>query len=120
MKKLELSKVAIKALERSIAHWEKDIIKPLREGRKVGLIDGWVKWRDTKEIIPYLDVHCPLCKLYMKSGSHEKCPYVLFYDHCCTNGGKGHWAKFDDAPSLRTAVAMKKSLERILNNRRKA
>lgn len=117
MNKLELNWVAIDALKKSIRHWEKDIIKPLREGRKIYIPN--MSWKDTGKKLKYRGEHCELCRVY--GDDCRNCPYYLSYGHVCDFHGvnEGHWVKFSHNPSLRTAVAMKKSLERILNNRRK-
>jgi hypothetical protein len=118
MKKIDLDKETIWLLEKSIAHWEKDIIQPLRRGRKIedaGIFGPNLFWKDTKKEVKYRGVYCPLCKVY----TCTYCPYYIFYSRTCdSHNNRGHWDKFIYHPSLRTAVAMKKALEKILNNGR--
>ena len=105
-----------KAIKDSIKHWEKDIVAPLCEGRKI-IEQGYsLVWEDTKKKVHCMDLHCPLCHMVGKNESRcsDGCPYYVHYDFSCDMTGDGHWAKFREKPNLKTAVGMVNALKKLL------
>ena len=112
---MKLTKQAIKALESAIAHWDNDMIKEFKNRKKTTRTSyGW-EWEDTGELVKCYIQDCDLCKIYYRNYC-KKCPYSLFYKRLCTTSFDGHWHKFNQQPCLRTANAMKKSLQKILDS----
>lgn len=105
-----------KAIKDSIKHWEKDIVAPLREGRKIIEQGHSLVWEDTKKKVHCMDLHCPLCQMMSKNESRcsDGCPYYVHYDFSCDIAKDGHWAKFREKPNLKTAVGMVNALKKLL------
>jgi hypothetical protein len=87
----------ITAIEKSIKHWEDDILNPLKEGRNIISIDKKPYWEDTKKLVPCYRKDCPLCKIYFTGLSTcYDCPL-----ESCSNDST--WMKFRDNPNLKNA-----------------
>lgn len=117
MKAIKLTWKERRAVQRSINHWERDIIKYLVQGKKIITWESrdtsvW-DWRETGKSVQCNTDFCPLCKQY-EEDECIACPYQKFYHRNCDEIG-GHWRKWRDKPSLRTARAMVASLQRILD-----
>lgn len=112
---MKLTKKAIKALKKSIDHWEKDIIQKLRDGGKIVSRCSLLAWAtDWYVIVKCYTGDCELCRLYFTYC--ERCPYFMFYGKVCSEERGGHWNRFARNPSLRNAVSMKKALQKILDS----
>ena len=114
--KLKLTKREVAAVKASIKHWQRDMQKPLREGRKIGI--GWL-WDDGTKIKD-TDVHCSLCQL-VGLGDDDlldcpSCPYYKRWGFACIDDECGHWWKWSVNRSLRTCNAMIRALEKILED----
>ena len=102
MKKLNLTKEQIAAVEKSIKHWERDIIKPLVNG----------KYRGRKH---YAE-QCALCELYCHDiiTNCSRCPYVIKYNAVCFKRDE-LWSNFDRDRTIGNAGRMRNALARIIN-----
>lgn len=100
-----MTQVIIKAIKDSIKHWEDDIVKPLKEGRKIKHGSTLI-WQDTQEPIPCFTSHCPLC--HAVGFGCSLCPLV----HCGLPGYP--WYTFIHNPRLKTAQAMVDKLKSLL------
>lgn len=107
---MKLTKKEIKLIEKSIRHWEKDIIKPLQDGDRI--ISGGMS-RLFKSTLGYVHDNAGDCHLCIGFRCTD-CPYYKYYrTSCCV---EGHWAKYQRKPNLRTAKAMRDSLIKILED----
>ena len=99
-----------RAVQRSIKHWEKDIIAKLSQ-------------KGNEDILYDSGRSCPLCRLcyekdtYANNTAHcdsPKCPYIRAYGISC-DSLDGHWRKWRKKQGLPTARGMVASLQRILD-----
>lgn len=128
MKKIFIEFNEERALLKSIKHWEIDIIKYLEKGWTIYSANGFLNWIKpgkiciSKKEVQCFAKDCALCVL--ENHNCEECIYNRYYGLSCQDelydnkNKKGHWIKFKDNPCLRTAKAMRNSLERILNNKK--
>lgn len=112
MKKMTITKDELKALKASVKHWEKDICKPLREGRQIDYKDGdGLYWAGTLRLVPCYSTDCPLC---LNSDIFcTGCPLRRAYQNKCGRGS--HYMQFHDNPTLATAEAMRDVLQNIID-----
>ena len=101
-------KEIIKAVNDSIKHWNKDIIKPLEAGKKIGLPScgfwPFLEWKHNGMEVKAYAEYCPLCEIVDENC--DCCPLI-----CCDEDSP--WAKFHDKPTLTNARKMVKSLQKI-------
>jgi len=114
-----------KLLLKSAAHWRKDILEPLKAGRKIALdLNSFLVWANDgvyeAEVYCYGD-SCPLCEVYDIFGD---C-YILWRDkkieicpikkHTSTGCGVGDnpWYNFFKEPTIENAQAMVDLLEKL-------
>ena len=106
----------LELIEESIQHWEKDILEPLLQGRKIIFtynLDSLV-WEDDNTLVPCCSGSCPLCQAYMDSDfSCDKCPYKIQYGNVCGKKGES-WYQFYLTPNIETAKAMIEKLKYLL------
>ena len=114
--KLKLTKREIAAVKASIKHWQRDMQKPLMEGRKI----EHGHWDNTDDYIKDTAGNCSLCKLVklMTRGRDAcfKCPYYKRWGFVCDDISIGHWWKWRYNLNLRTCNAMIRALEKILED----
>jgi len=113
------------AIERSIAHWKRDIQYRFERGDRIRKLDYflhsiptgdlfWLSGGFTLDKVLCRSEDCPLCMLYLDYYGESvciECPYRIFYGVPCF---EKHWGKFIDNPNLKTCKALIKSLENIL------
>lgn len=118
MARIQLTKREIRAVERSIKHWEKDIQEPLKRGEKiVGKED--LTWKSSGEEVKCYDQDCPLCALqkakFGEGYECEGCPYYRQYGHHCDAVRRNDfYGAFRDKLNLQTCNAMIQALRRII------
>lgn len=98
-----------KALDKSIEHWEKDIITPLRD-EKIAIVKDWtgqLKWGvSCGDFVPSNSCDCPMCRLF--DDNCVRCP--LEHHNVGCNHIDSPWMKFLLNPCLSTALHMKETL----------
>lgn len=106
-------KQIIKAINDSIKHWNKDIIEPLENGKKIinnryYLGSEW-QWKHNNKDIRVGSYYCELCTIF-----HEEC------DECPLNtqiigcdDPDSPWSDFYCKPTLTNARKMVKALQKI-------
>lgn len=75
----------LKAIEKSIEHWEQDILTPLVEKKHIPIVSSM-----------YDSSVCPLCKKFVFCGGPDDdacCPLVMIDQHCSAD--KAAWSVFD-------------------------
>lgn len=105
---MKLTKKAVKAIEASIEHWEKDMIAKFKEGRRV--VGG--RWDDGSEFKDGAK-YCPLCIAYRYC---SKCPYFLYYGRLCDSLGEV-WGLWRRNPCLETAQDVVNALKKMLEGK---
>jgi hypothetical protein len=112
MKKNTITKAELKALKASVKHWEKDICKPLREGRQIDYKEGdGLYWAGTLSYVPCYATDCPLCGISdIFCGG---CPLRRAYPEKCGRGS--YYMRFQDNPTLKNATAMRDALQKIID-----
>jgi len=99
-----MKKSTIRAINASIKHWEKDILKPLQDGHKV--VGGFfLKQWDNGDRVHCYDIDCPLCRLF--GPDCPQCPLKS-----CGRGSV--YEKFTINPNVRTAKAVIRKLKSLL------
>ena len=105
----------IKAIEKSIAHWENDILDPLLDGESIIEVRGTLKWQNSKEEVPCRSHKCELCQKYLRENvaGCPDCPYQQRYNSPCYREGEA-WMNFQNEPHIDTAQEMIRKLKNLL------
>jgi len=100
-----------KAIEKSIKHWEKHILKPLLDGKQIyeGARCGKLCWKHSYKVVKCYSNSCELCKLFIKDCAG--CP-LLMYGYRCHNSDSP-WYKFKNNPNITNARKMIKILKSV-------
>jgi len=112
---MEKSKIK-KAIEQSIKHWEKDILKPLLEGKEIyeGHRCRILLWKHSYKEVKCYTTSCPLCKFL--ENDCDCCPLTKYsyskYSYCCHNM-KSPWRNFRYNPNITNARKMIKVLKSV-------
>lgn len=96
-----------------IDHWKKDMIEPLKAGRKID--DHWsysLEWTDTREEVKCYTEDCPLCDLYFHNYDEDDGNCVGCPMGNCSYGSV--WLAFRKNPCLETANGVVNKLESLL------
>lgn len=111
---MKLTKKDYKLVEKSIKHWNKDIVKPLEGGAKIEKTGMWggLYWAKKNTKVRCNDTDCALCVEYFLKDCVE-CPIERFYGRTCGDDGSA-FDNFIDMPTLNKAKKMAKSLEAII------
>jgi hypothetical protein len=117
-----MDKKTIQAIKDSIKHWEVDILKPLREGKKIGgsLIVRWLRKDGSlgKKEVKCSTADCALCKLFYHPYTDcDRCPLNIIDNDCCDSGSS--YLAFRDNPNIKTAEAMINTLKSLLEGDKK-
>lgn len=107
-----MDKRATKAVIKSIAHWEEDILAPLLEGDVIDENSWWLVWQHSQESVPCYDGDCPLCHYY-HTKTCDKCPYKIKYSKKCDDDGEP-WMAWIKDPTIENAIMMIRKLKGIL------
>lgn len=110
---MKLSKRAEIALKKSIKHWQDDIIERFEKNDEIIIPNEYPVWKSNYSNVKCYKEHCTLCILFYERGKCTKCPYYKFYKEKCY---LKHWILFINNLNSETALAMKKSLEAILES----
>lgn len=102
-----MTKKLIRAIKASIRHWERDIVKPLEEGREIDkFLWGGLWWEKTTKQVPCTIDSCALCRIFFFNDCID-CPL----ESC---GENSTYEKFYENPCLKTARAMVRKLKSLL------
>jgi hypothetical protein len=106
------------AIEKSIKHWEKDILSPLKKGR---VIEG-DEWKDTGIEVKFYAKHCALCQYCITKHIKLRTRYGFICDVCplekaCGDVGSPYY-KFRIKPTLKNAQAMVDALKNLLKEKK--
>jgi len=107
---MKLSKKQKTAVEKSVKHWEDDIIQHFVAGDRIDKDVVILWWKRLDERLKVFSDDCPLCKLVKTSC--RKCPYFIYYERSCDDDG--HWTKFTKHPTLKNAIAMRDALKKVI------
>ena len=91
----------IQAIQDSIEHWKKDILKPLQDGEKIDMKTGTLYWENGHKVKCY-DTDCSLCILV--HNDCYKCPLTEY--GCHTEVENSPYKQFIFNPCLETAQNM--------------
>ena len=110
---MEKSKIK-KAIEQSIKHWEKDILKPLLEGKQIyeGARCGTLLWKHSYKQVKLYSRSCALCKLFEEQC--DNCPVYKNGYHC--HREKSPWFQFRLDPTASNAKRMINALKYTLKD----
>jgi len=104
----------IRAIRESISHWERDILKPLQEGRKISDFDRQF-WEDGERLATGIGA-CALCSFVGFNGSNEevckKCPLSQAGYGCVLKDSP--YLQFTYHPTLENAQNMMLVLQQVL------
>ena len=105
----------IKAIKKSIAHWENDILNLLLDGESIIEIRETLKWQNSKEEVPCYSCNCELCQKYLRENvaGCPDCPYDQRYNSPCYRGGEA-WMNFRNEPNIDTTQEMIRKLKNLL------
>jgi len=111
---MKLTQAERKALQESINHWQEDIINKFVGENSIARISS-LYWKKSKKIVDCYSDSCPLCRKYFGILGYAcmDCPYCKFYNKKCTFL---HWRSFNEIPTKENAIAMRDSLQAILDS----
>ena len=96
-------KKILQAIDKSVDHWENDIVRFLRLGIEIKTMRDRNSWPSGEPLNIFGD-HCPLCDL-----SNYNCVDCVY--SCC--GKKDPWSIFYHNPTLENAEAVVESLKEL-------
>lgn len=110
----------LNAIIKSIKHWEKDILKKLKDGDQAFLNPaGILFWKVDETEVSCYEKDCPLClhrnkySIYSISDSCLECPLFKCTKIDCNESGSS-WSNWLTYPSEKTANAMIRDLKKTL------
>ena len=100
----------IKAINDSIKHWNKDIVKPLEKGKMINKSFYGLTWGGSNLEVKIGGEYCPLCNIF---GEREcpGCPLHTIKTSC--DLGNSPWYIFKTKPTLANARKMVAALQKI-------
>lgn len=114
---MEFSAAELKAIRKTITHWERDIMAGLSQGMHIHADSrGELRWGNGKLVKCYANSSalCRMCLVGEGEIECKKCPYLRYHGVGC-NDRRSAWFSFVTGPTIETCELMIDSLKSLIH-----